>query len=358
MFRYGSSVRNFAVSIQHRHGPINNYAPARAHAALITFTVVRTPCSLNAYSYHSSSVYKLGQHLPSNHLVNPPLLHGQTTLITHYDESADHYDILNEIGAESLTMNERVAALLKAHSPSCLTVLDVCCGTGSQLFYLSKGGYTMTGSDINERMLLLAKQKAIESGFCQLVSRLHLADMRTVRLGEFDAVISMFNAVGHLTRTDFELTMRNIGSNLNPGGIFIFDIINVDYLRHGKNISKLTIDWIRRNQHQTVRKIQYSDIDADGILTSFTVVYKTNLPQSPSHPPSRLHEPERQPETDTHVHSAVSSNVQTLQVYGAEELVAMLSRAGLRVLQQCGINGEQVSKTRTPRIFTTAKLLD
>ncbi len=257
----------------------------------------------------------------------------KTALPTHYDTSSDTYDAFNE--AISLDMNNRVAALLKSHAPSCKTILDVTCGTGSQVFSLTKRGYEVTGSDINERMLQVARKKAQES-FPGLVSRLHHADMRFVRLGQYDAVISMFNAVGHLTREDFELAMHHIRLSLHTGGIYVFDIFNADYLRAGSNISKLTIDWISQKNNQIIREIQYSDIDIDGILLSYTLLYKTN-------PRGRR---------------SVLKSVQTLQVYAAEELADMLSRSGFQVLQQCGVNGEKVSQTDTERIFTTAKLLD
>lgn len=32
--------------------------------------------------------------------------------------------------------------------------------------------------------------------------------MRTSHVGEFDAVITIFNAIGHLTKTDFEKTLQ------------------------------------------------------------------------------------------------------------------------------------------------------
>lgn len=277
-----------------------------------------------AYSTHSRGWENPDQVRPLQH---------KTALPSHYDESASTYDAFNE--TNSVVMNNRIAALLKSYSPSCKSILDVTCGTGAQVFYLATKGYEVAGSDINERMLQVARQKAKES-FPNLVNKLHHADMRSVRLGQYDAVISMFNAVGHLTREDFELAMRNIRSNLNVGGLYIFDIFNFDYLRNGSNISKLTIDWVRQKNNETIREIQYSDIDIDGILTSYTLLYKTN-PRG---------------------HHTVSRSVQTLQVYAAEELVDILSRAGFRVLQQCGIDGEKVSKIDTERLFTTAKLLD
>ncbi|MDP3372300.1 MAG: class I SAM-dependent methyltransferase [Candidatus Paracaedibacteraceae bacterium] len=252
-----------------------------------------------------------------------------TALPSHYDERPDHYDIFNE--ENSIGMNERVVHLLEKHTPLCSSILDVTCGTGSQFFSLTHKGYKVTGSDISEKMLEVAREKAIKH-YPALVSNLHHADMRFVKLGRFDGAISMFNAVGHLTKEDFELAMRNIASNLNKGGVYIFDIFNADYLRHGSNISKLTIDFIKSQKAHAIREIQYSDIDSKGVLASYTLRYQTD--------PLGNH--------------AVSRNVQTLQVYTAEELANMLQQSGFKVIEQCGIDGEKISPTETERLFTIA----
>lgn len=62
----------------------------------------------------------------------------------------------------------------------------------------------------------------------------------------FDAVMTIFNAIGHLTREYFVKTLQNIHNHLKLGGLYIFDIFNFDYLKanNNNNITKLTIDWI------------------------------------------------------------------------------------------------------------------
>src|SRR6185436_18835312 len=90
-----------------------------------------------------------------------------------------------------------------------------------------------------------------------------------------------------------------IRENLRPGGIYLFDIFDLDYLRAGDNITKLTIDWAKRG----FRQIQYSTIDAKGVLRSFTTCLDR---------------------------SGTERRVETLQVYSAAELVTMLRRSGFR----------------------------
>ncbi len=50
-------------------------------------------------------------------------------------------------------------------------------------------------------MLKIAKEKAKQE---KLDLQFIKGDMRIHHVGEFDAVITIFNSVGHLTKTDFE----------------------------------------------------------------------------------------------------------------------------------------------------------
>lgn len=264
------------------------------------------------------------------HTPNSPI--HVTATANHYDTNAKNYDKFNTVNAKE--MNNTVAALIQAHMPDCRTILDITCGTGEQVFDLSARGYNITGSDINLKMLEVAKNKAIQYS-PNLYTQFHQADMRSVQLGSFDSMISMFNAVGHLTRSDFEKAMLNTAANLVKGGIYIFDIFNASYLRTGDNITKLTIDWVRHDSTHVIRDVQYSDINNDGVLTSYTVSY----------------------DTDVNGQCTVSKHAQTLQVYTSYELNEMLEKCGFEVIEQCGINREEFSDTETERIFTTAKLI-
>ena len=58
------------------------------------------------------------------------------------------------------------------------------------------------------------------------------------QVGQFDAVITIFNAVGHLTKQDFKKAIQNIYTNLNDRGLYVFDIYNLNYLLYKDNITK------------------------------------------------------------------------------------------------------------------------
>ena len=82
------------------------------------------------------------------------LLH-QTAKPSHYNKESESYDAFNE--ARSAVINDSIEKILKKYNVK--TVLDLTCGTGSQVFWLAQQGFTVIGSDINEKMLKIAREK-------------------------------------------------------------------------------------------------------------------------------------------------------------------------------------------------------
>lgn len=101
------------------------------------------------------------------------------------------------------------------------TVVDFACGTGAQAVGLSRAGYQVTAADLSGEMLKVANTKTddFKVKFIQ-------ADMRSAKLGKFDAAICIFNAIGHLTPAECADFFKNARSQLNTNGIFVADILN------------------------------------------------------------------------------------------------------------------------------------
>ncbi|MBF0313373.1 MAG: class I SAM-dependent methyltransferase [Oligoflexia bacterium] len=245
---------------------------------------------------------------------------------SHYDKDAESYDTFNEKNSRST--NQNIERILKKYKVK--TVLDLTCGTGPQVFWLAKCGYKVTGSDINKRMLKVAKDKAKRE---KVEVKLLEGDMRTVKVGKFDAILTIFNAIGHLTKADFDKAMRNIKSNLSEGGIYVFDIFNLEYLLNDGAITKLTIDWQKTVGDTIFRDIQYSTIDQSGVLASYTTSYKQKGSGK----------------------AKISKSMQTLQIYTAKELSEMLTSNGFKVLHQCTVDGARFYNTKSDRILIVAK---
>ena len=102
------------------------------------------------------------------------------------------------------------------------TVLECACGTGSLTVRLARRGYAMTGSDLSEDMLMIARQKALDAGlrFLPFVCQ----DMRRIVLHKpVDAIVCACDGVNYLVdrAEDF---FRSAHKALKPGGLLLFDV--------------------------------------------------------------------------------------------------------------------------------------
>ena len=101
------------------------------------------------------------------------------------------------------------------------SALDIACGTGVLCEILHDTGMDVTGMDLSEGMIEIAK-----SG--NPLIHYDVADMITYQPGKrFDLVTCTGDAVNHISDpTNVESIFRNVYDYLNPGGYFVFDILN------------------------------------------------------------------------------------------------------------------------------------
>ncbi len=74
-----------------------------------------------------------------------------------YKKLPQYFDAHN-IGEDTEAKNAVLEKLLKKHKVA--SVLDLTCGTGSQVFFLTKRGYQVVGSDFSPALLKIARDKA------------------------------------------------------------------------------------------------------------------------------------------------------------------------------------------------------
>jgi SAM-dependent methyltransferase len=98
-------------------------------------------------------------------------------------------------------------------------ILDLCCGSGQMARALTERGFRVTGVDVSEQMLRLARQNVPAGEFIR-------ADARSFRLPPiFHGALSTFNSVAHLGGVDeLETVFRNLWTVLLPGAPFLFDL--------------------------------------------------------------------------------------------------------------------------------------
>jgi SAM-dependent methyltransferase len=103
-------------------------------------------------------------------------------------------------------------------------VADLGCGRGRHAIPLSRRGYRVTGIDLSEKMLRMARERAEKEGVAVEWVR---EDMREfVRPGSFDAVLSLFSSFGFFGDEENQKVLDNVGRSLKPGGALLLDLRN------------------------------------------------------------------------------------------------------------------------------------
>lgn len=244
----------------------------------------------------------------------------------NYDKFAEHYDVL-ELKASNYyeKINDFLDKIFKKHKVK--TVLDMTCGTGAQAIGLARRGYKVTASDISKGMLRIAKKKA--KG---LKIRFHQGDMRTSKLGRFDAVVVIFNAIAHLTKRDFEKTIKNVSGNLNKNGLFVFDIFNLGFMKHHfRNYEFLDVVI----EHKGIKYVRINNNKLDlkkGIMKINQKVYIQKGMDKPK----------------------VHKEAWAMQIYSADGLKELLEKNGFGAKFYDG-SGRKFVKNKSLSIFVVAK---
>jgi ubiquinone/menaquinone biosynthesis C-methylase UbiE len=112
------------------------------------------------------------------------------------------------------------------------SVLDLGCGTGSASLILSERGFDVTGIDLSEAMIKIAKSKTKKVKFL-------VGDMRTLKLEKkFDVVVCLCDSLNYLLKeSEIKETFKRVYGVLKKGGAFIFDV---------NTIYKITTSWLSK----------------------------------------------------------------------------------------------------------------
>ena len=143
----------------------------------------------------------------------------------------------------------------------------------------------------------------------------------------------MFNAIGHLVKSDFEKALQNIHANLKDNGVYIFDIFNLQAITD-EIIDDFDMDIESIVNGVKIRNIQHSEIDRDkGLLTS--------------HDHYTIYEKESDPK--------IHKNSFSLQIYTSKELQTMLENSGFKVIGQYDLDGREFVAEKSLNILMVAR---
>jgi SAM-dependent methyltransferase len=107
-------------------------------------------------------------------------------------------------------------------------ILDLACGKGRHSVYLNSKGFEVIGVDLSKNSIEEARKSANSS----LSFFVH--DMREPFLWQdFDLIINAFTSFGYFDDEEQDLkTLQNVRNALIQDGYFVFDFLNIDYLKN------------------------------------------------------------------------------------------------------------------------------
>jgi ubiquinone/menaquinone biosynthesis C-methylase UbiE len=134
-----------------------------------------------------------------------------------YSEMAGIYDSFYS-WKDYATESRRIRQLIRANGPPRpMTLLDVGCGTGGHLVYLSRE-FESTGLDLSPEMLREARRKLPKVRFVK--ARMEEFDLAW----KYDVVLCLFSAIASVrNESDLRRTLRQFARHLKPGGVAIVE---------------------------------------------------------------------------------------------------------------------------------------
>lgn len=139
------------------------------------------------------------------------------TVFNHY---ARYYDLLYR-DKDYFAEADYLHGLIQTNAPDAKTVLNLGCGSGRHDQELAKFGYSITGVDLSQEMLNMARR----AGEGNAALQYHQGDIRSIRLKQqFDVVLALFHVISYQTSNqDLLAAFETARCHLRPGGIFVFD---------------------------------------------------------------------------------------------------------------------------------------
>lgn len=147
-----------------------------------------------------------------------------------YEALAFSYDSLTYDIEYERTL-DFMESILQSMGKTPKTVVDLACGTGSMSVLMAQKGYRVTGVDLSPDMLTVAYDKALPLMdnrpvfACQPMQELELPE-------PVDLIVCCLDSLNYLTDpADCRETFCRVFENLNPGGVFLFDVNSAYKLR-------------------------------------------------------------------------------------------------------------------------------
>lgn len=125
---------------------------------------------------------------------------------------------------------------IKRHDIITDSVLELACGTGTLMAMIKSRCKAITGLDLSEEMLCVARQKE-ELKDCRLVQ----GDFTTFTFDTtFNLILLCFDSMNYVhSADDLDLLLSSVRKHLIKGGFFVFDVLNE---KHFESLSGRSVD--------------------------------------------------------------------------------------------------------------------
>jgi SAM-dependent methyltransferase len=164
-------------------------------------------------------------------------------LSSNFKEYAKYYDFFNS-EKDYAKESSYIDSIIKKYSPKTKTILDIGCGTGLHDFELANLNYDVTGIDISQDMIEIAREVALKTN--KRVEFFVNSDQDYIANNKFDTVISLFHVISYqVTDSKMSRLFEVANKNLKSGGLFIFDYWYtpaVEFLKLEKRVKKVLVD--------------------------------------------------------------------------------------------------------------------
>ena len=156
--------------------------------------------------------------------------------------------------------------LIKKYHKDAVTIIDLGCGTGKHAKLLAKRDFRVTGLDISEEMITIAKKDS-DLEFI-------LDDIATFKLKkQFDVILSIFHVFSYLTTNEKLLdSFLNANLHLAEKGIFIIDVWHTPAVH-----SQIPEVRVKVFENEKLKIVRYADPMVDSLNNMVDVKYELNI---------------------------------------------------------------------------------
>lgn len=198
--------------------------------------------------------------------------------MAYYESFAEIYDrFMDDVPYDR--WRDHLVSVFREYGIEDGLIAELGCGTGNMTERMAASGYDMTGIDRSEDMLQIAQEKQI----CRLSSQalasaleeqarssqiLYLCqDIRSFELyGTMAGIYAVCDTMNYLlTEEDLLTVLRLVNNYLDPGGVFIFDLVSeAAYRKMGEKTIADCRDigaFIWQNDFDAARRVNHYDLE-------------------------------------------------------------------------------------------------